>query len=195
MPVCDECQRRFASNTTLKRHINSFHKTHKTAYQCWHCHQTYSRRETVLKHSIKQHNDSEGKFVIMETTNKKYRPSIFKPDPWVPPPEARTKSNATTYQIRVGQPSKPKPTMDYLLKTYKQITWELQYGHKIWTQRSTNDIDDHFKTKVTTEMLMDDLELSSSETSITSSDTDCQDEHQTEETIKGVHVYNTFKRL
>ena len=195
MPFCDECQRKFASNTTLKRHKNSFHKTHRTTFQCWHCHNVYARKENVIKHSLQKHNDSEGKFVIVETTNKKYKPDIFKPDPWTPPPEARTKNRGTTYQIRIGQTQKQKPPMDTLLTTYKQIVQELKHRQKIWAPRSTSDIDDHFKTKVTTEMLSEDLELSSSETSISSDDTICQDEHNNEETTIGVRVYNAFIRL
>ena len=149
----------------------------------------------MIKHLLQKHNHSEGKFVIVETTNKKYKPAILKPDPWTPPPEARTKNSGTTYQKRIRQTQKQKKPMDTLLTTYKQIVRELKYRQKILAPRSTSNIDDHFKTNITTEMLSEDLELSSSETSISSDDTICQDEHNNEETTIGVRVYNAFIRL
>ena len=88
---CNICEKTFASGTTLKRHVESLY-LERTKFQCWYCNKVYARKENAVKQTQMKHNDYERKFMIIETTNTKFNPGIFKPDPWVPPPETRPRS-------------------------------------------------------------------------------------------------------
>ena len=107
---CETCNKLFATAATLRRHELSYHTEKSTKYQCWNCHKTYARKENVIQHSMKTHNDHEKKFVIITTTNTRYRPNIFIPDPWTPPPEERQKQG-TIYKINIPTltPAPPVP--------------------------------------------------------------------------------------
>ena len=89
---CNICEKTCATGTTLKRHVEALHQERGTKFHCWYCNKVYARKETAVKHTQMKHNDFERKFTIIETTNTKFNPGIFKPDPWVPPPEARPRS-------------------------------------------------------------------------------------------------------
>ena len=209
MLFCDKCNKSFCSNSTLKRHVRAFHTDKRTGYQCWNCHKIYVRKENVLLHSRKDHGDAEGKFIILETTNTKYKPEIFVPDPWIPPIEARTKTKGTIYKIRILTKQVTTPTAISLPEqqqwsrtepapSVKQQQTELvpQSQEKIWTPLTTRTIDKHFNTSVTLELLKDDLLLSDSDTSISSTDTICLDQPNEQNTnFLPALVYNAFKLL
>ena len=170
-----------------------------TKYQCWNCLNTYVKKENVLKHSSQKHNDNDNKYIILETKNKKYNPQINRPAEWVPPPEARPKQG-TTYRITIPvikpnmQPKQQEETLQDLISSYQSIVRELKKNSPIWGQHTTREIDEQFQTKVTDEMLLEDLALLDSITSICSQDTICQDEIDVEFTpINKVRVYNAFQ--
>ena len=105
---CNDCNKKFTTAPSLKRHREAFHEETRVKYQCWNCHRTYARKENVLTHSRKEHQDTEGKFVIISTTNTRYNPEISQPDPWTPPFEARQRkasNQPTIYKIKI--PSTP----------------------------------------------------------------------------------------
>ena len=138
----------------------------------------YAREENEVSHTRNKRNDYERKFIIIETTNTKFNPGIFKPDPWVPPPENRPRSgNIHTILI--------KP------KTQQTTT---HTASNTWEPYSLSDIDRSFKTSVTEDMLQEDLYLSSSDSSISSTGTDCQDEdiYLGLELPKPIRVYNAL---
>ena len=119
-------------------------------------------KETVLQHSRKQHNDVEGKFVIVSMTNTRYRPSIEKPTPWIPPPEARPR-NATLYKVRIP------PTHNY-----NNTTTDIPNNDRItpskpdteWKPYAIKQLREAYP--ISTEELLKDLEItpSSSESSL-----------------------------
>ena len=196
MPTCEECQRSFSSNTTLKQHMNSFHTLWRTTFQCWHCHNIYARKETVITHSQQKHSNWERKFIVVETVNKKYKPTIFKPDPWTPPPQAWTKKG-TTYKVKIPglKPTLGNTTEIHYLSIYQSVAWELTKDKNCWGPLTVNDIDKHFNMKVSEDMLFKDLELPASKTLIISSETVCRDEIQGSNTVTDVKEYNAFKGL
>ena len=114
----------------------------------------------------------------------------FRAGPLDPPPiEARTKTKGTIYKIRIPTKQVTTPTAISLpeqqqgsrtepASSVKQQQTEIvpQSQAKIWTPLTTRTIDKHFNTSVTQELLMDDLLLSESDTSISSPDTVCLDE-------------------
>ena len=100
---CTTCGKKFTTLGNLKRHRLSFHAATVTRYQCWHCLNTYARKETARNHAFKVHGDSDRKTVTITTHNKKYKFEIFKPEAWTPPPEAKPK--ATIYQLKIGEKS------------------------------------------------------------------------------------------
>ena len=184
---------------SLKRHKNSFHTEMSTKYQCWNCLNTYVRKENVLKHSRQRHNDNDNKYIIVEMKNKKYNLQINRPAKWVPLPEARPKQG-TTYRITIPaikpkmQPKQQGESLQDLISSYQSIVRELKKNSPIWGQHATREIDEQFQTKVTDEMLLEDLALSDSNTSICSQDTICQDEIDFDFTpINNVRVYNAFQ--
>ena len=143
---------------------------------------------------MKMHNDHKKKFVIITTTNTRYRPNIFIPDPWTPPPEARQKQG-TIYKINIPTltpaPPVPKPTRNIpaITVTPPDLDWE---------PMTINEIDYRYTKRVTTDDLNDDLYLSSSDTSISSTDTVCYDEklfHEDDplDNIRRmISLYNTY---
>ena len=162
---CTTCNTSFTTAATLRRHQNSRHTETVTKYQCWNCHNTYVRKESVLKHSITVHNDHDKKFVIIKTTNTRYRPEIFTPEPWTPPAEARLKGTIYTIQIPSSAPTRPIPTITIIPP------------EKDWEPMTVDEIDYRFNPKPDIEQ---DLEISSSESdsSITSTGTMCLDERE-----------------
>lgn len=60
----------------------------------------------------------------METTNKKYRPEIFVPDPWIPSIEARTKTKDTIYKIQIPTKTVTAPTATSFLLQYQELPTE-----------------------------------------------------------------------
>lgn len=170
--------------------MDAFHTEKRIYYQCWNCHKQYARKENVMKHSQKIHGDAEKKFIVVETTNRKYKPYIFKPEAWIPPPEARTRKGSVhrIYISRTAPIKTPDP------QTEDNSTKEPEYHNPLgfWLPFTVKEIDRIFKTKVTTDMLMEDLYLSSSDTSISSGSTDCQDEDNINKTVTAVQVYNVF---
>lgn len=97
---CGTCHKKFSTINNLRRHNEAFHSKDRTKYQCWHCTRTYARVETARKHALKVHGDNEQKPIQIKTQNKRWKPEIIKPGPWVPPPEARQR-NGTVYKITV----------------------------------------------------------------------------------------------
>ena len=135
----------------------------------------YMPEKNAVKHTQMKHDDYERKFTIIETTNTKFNPGIIKPDPCVPPPEARPRSrNIHTILI------KPKTQQT---TTHTSTTWD---------PYSLSDIDRSFQTSVTEDMLQEDLYLSSSDSSISSTGTDCQDKDRYLglKLLKLLRVYN-----
>ena len=191
---CETCNKLFATAATLRRHELSYYTEQSTKYQCWNCHKTYARKENVIQHSMKMHNDHEKKFVIITTINNRYRPNIFIPDPWTPPPEARQKQG-TIYKINIPTltpaPPVPKPTRNIPAITVTPPDPD-------WEPMTINEIDYRYTKRVTTEDLNDDLYLSSSDTSISSTDTVCYDEklfHEDDplDNIRRmISLYNTY---
>ena len=151
------CEKTFVSRTTLKIHVEALHQEKRTKFQCWYCRKVNARKENAVNHTRNKHNDYERKFMIIETTNTKFNQGIFKPDPWVPPPEVRPRSgNIHTILIK----PKTQPTTTHRAPN----TWE---------PYSPSDIDRSFQTSVTEDMLQEDLYLSSSDSSISSIGTYC----------------------
>ena len=175
---CNICEKTFATGTTLKRHVEALHQERRTKFQCWYCNKVYARKENAVKHTQMIHNDFERKFTIIETTNTKFNPGIFKPDPWVPPPEARPRSG-NIHNILI------KP------RTQQTTT---HTASSTWNPCSLTDIDRSFQTSVTEDMLQEDLYLSGSDSSISSTGTDCQDEdlYLGLELPKPIRVYNAL---
>lgn len=87
----------FISN--YRRHNMTHHEKKTKQYQCWHCPKTFVRNDNARKHSLRVHGDQERRTVEVTTRNKKWTPTIFRPGPWNPPPEARTR--ATIYRIEI----------------------------------------------------------------------------------------------
>lgn len=101
---CGTCHKKFVNISNLRRHNEAFHSQNRTKYECWHCSKLYARIETARKHTIKVHGTTEHQPIQLKTKNKRWKPEIVKPGPWVPPPEARQRSG-TVYKvtIRTGQ--------------------------------------------------------------------------------------------
>ena len=67
--------------------------------------------------------------------------------------------------------------MSSLLEEYQQLKQELFLEtREPWQPLTTKTVDEHFKSRITTEMLMNVLYLSHSDTSISSNETICLDE-------------------
>ena len=129
--------------------------------------------------------------------------------PGSPHIEARTKTKGTIYKIRIPTKKVTTPTATSLpeqqqrlwtepASSVKQQQTEIgpQSKEKIWTPLTTRTIDKHFNTSVTQELLMDDLLLSESDTSISSTDTVCLDEPKEQNmNFLPAHVYNAFKNF
>lgn len=98
--TCSTCHKNLSTIGKLRRHNEAFHSTSRIKYQCWHCHNTYVRQESARKHAYNKHGDTERKTVKTTTGNPRWRPEIFKPGPWNPPPEARPKFG-TVYTIQI----------------------------------------------------------------------------------------------
>ena len=98
--TCSTCHKKLSTIGNLRRHNEAFHSTSRIKYQCWHCHNTYVRQESARKHAYNKHEDTERKTVKTTTGNPRWRPEIFKPGPWNPPPEARPKFG-TVYTIQI----------------------------------------------------------------------------------------------
>ena len=145
-----------------------------------------------------KHNDFERKFTIIETTNTKFNPGIFKPDPRVPPPEARPRSG-NIHRILI-KPRTQQTTTHTASSTwnpcshYTDIDRSTYTASTTWNPCSLTDIDRTFQTSVTEDMLQEDLYLSSSDSSISSTGTDCHDEdlYLGLELPKPIRVYNAL---
>ena len=57
-PVCDLCAKIFASQKTLKRHRQTFHRQ-SDAFSCRVCDRRFYRREHLKNHHIRKHSDEE----------------------------------------------------------------------------------------------------------------------------------------
>ena len=194
---CNICGKTFATGTTLKRHVEAFHQERRTKFQCWYCNKVYARKENAVKHTQMKHNDFERKFTIIETTNTKFNPGIFKPDPWVPPPEARPRSgNIHTILIkpRTQQTTTHTASSTWNPCSLTDIDRSTYTASTTWNPCSLTDIDRTFQTSVTEDMLQEDLYLSGSDSSISSTGTDCQDEdlYLGLELPKPIRVYNAL---
>ena len=198
---CEECDRDFYSPATLRRQKEAFHQESRTQFQCWSCFKNFARKENVLSHSRKVHNYTHGKFVIVTSTNKRYNPDIQKPAQWIPPAEARTR--ATIYQVTI--PKKPRlqpvpptmtdpqpipntpatrPTIPEIGKTPASPDWQLL---------SMNELSKIYP--ISMDELMLELEVTDSESnsSLSSEDTDCQDETtSTVEPTSSCRIYGVF---
>ena len=155
---CNICQKNFSTSSSLKRHTDAFHSESRIKFQCWSCFRNNARKETVLQHSRTQHNDVEGKFVIVSMTNTRYRPSIA--TPWIPPPEARHR-NAMIYKVRIP-PTHNNTTTD--ISNNNRITpSKLDTEWKPYTIKQLREA-----YPISTEELLKDLEItpSSSESSL-----------------------------
>ena len=169
---CTTCNMNFATIAMLRRHNQSRHTEITTKYQCWGCSNTHIRKENVLKHSIKVHRDHEGKFIIVTTKNTRYRPDIFAPKPWTPPQEARPRKG-TIYTITI-------PSSSNFNESQRPPSTTSQ-PECIWTPLTLTEIDstfkDYFKPANDINLLEDDIYLSSSDSSISSTETVCLDEN------------------
>ena len=185
--ACNICKDKyFTTRASQRRHNSSFHEKQQTKYQCWTCFKTYVRKESVIKHSKKAHDDSDKKFVIVTSTNTAYNPGIFKPDPWTPPPEARTRNkpttNATIFKVKVQSACKTAPPP---VSTPVDIN-----PHGLpsdWEPLSLAQL--AVRYPVSTEQLMEELRITPS----SSDETICLDETENREEISHVKVYNVFK--
>ena len=87
--------------------------------------------------------------------------------------------------------------MSSLLEEYQKLKQQLLSGtREPWRPSTTKTVDKHFNARVTTEMLMNDLYLSDSDTSISSNETTRLDELSLTPQFNNnqpVHVYNAFK--
>ncbi|MCG8078473.1 MAG: C2H2-type zinc finger protein [Candidatus Thiodiazotropha taylori] len=98
--TCSTCHKKLSTIGNLRRHNEAFHSSNRVKFQCWHCPNTYARQESARKHAYIKHGDTERKTVKTTTGNPRWKPEIFKPGPWNPPPEARPKSG-TVYKIQI----------------------------------------------------------------------------------------------
>ena len=166
---CDECNKTIVSRSTLNRHKAAFHTEERSSYQCWHCHNEYARKESVVKHSLTAHNDPEKKFIITKITNTKYRPVITKPPRWTPPFEARprTNNNSTIYRINLpsSTTSSAPATSTEDSPTNLPSTPEFQ-AYTLW------EINRFFPVRPTLQELKDDLYLSSPDSDDSTTDRD-----------------------
>ena len=97
--ACKNCRKSFTTISNYKRHNITHHEEKTKQYQCWHCPKTFVRNDNARKHALRVHGDQERRTVEVSTRNKKWTPNVFKPGPWNPPPEARTR--ATVYRIEI----------------------------------------------------------------------------------------------
>ena len=95
----------FSSNTTLKRHNESFHTLERATYQCWHCNTIDARKKKVLNHLLQKHGDTEKKYIIVDTKNKKNQTSYLETKTVYTPTRSRTKrDNIPTQHTDIVHP-------------------------------------------------------------------------------------------
>ena len=201
---CEECELDFFSPATLRRHREAFHQESRTQFQGWSCTKIFARKETVLSHSRKTHNDTDGKFVIVTTTNKRYHPDIQKPAKWIPPAEARTRADQrpTIYQITIPKRPRlePVPTTSDPQPIPSTPTTGLTIPEIVitpaspeWHPFSLNELSKIYPVSMEELMLELVVTDSESDSSISSQSTDCQDEVEaTEETHNSCSIYGIF---
>ena len=98
---CSTCGKHYVNLGNLTRHNQAVHRPNMTKFQCWHCPNTYKRKESARKHCLKVHGDIQQQTLKLPCQNPNWKPEITKPGPWIPPPEARPKKLSTIYKINI----------------------------------------------------------------------------------------------
>ena len=171
---CQICHRTLKNSHNLNRHMKNIHGPTATKYQCSICNKTLSRRDVLNRHTLNIRGIQESKFKKTEIkrTLQKTIMTIAPPATWTPPPECRVKA-----RLALSIPFKRTPKFKAL--TIDRAS-QIVFGHK-----------GHIPpTEVTTEDLLDDLRLSPSPSS--SSSTICLDEETTSQPFMST-VYGIFK--
>ena len=188
---CKICKRSFINVSNLRRHNTSFHTEIIRKYECWHCAKLFARKENARKHALTVHKDPEQKTVAINARNKRWKPEIFKPEPWTPPQEARPKG--TIYQINIS--SRPKEQESHIKAIKKKIrNSRLNKYIALTPEEAVISIESKEKStigKLNHRQILKDLEISPS----SSTETILQDEIQQPEvfwTDKPNRVYGIF---
>ena len=156
------------------QHMKNIHVPTATKYQFSICNKTLSRRDVLNRHTMNIHGILGTKFKKTEIKQilQKTIMIIAPPATWTPPPECRIK-------VHLAHSIPFKRTPKFKALTIDRTT-KIVFGHK-----------GHIPpTEVTTEDLLDDLRLSPSPSS--SSSTICFDEETTSQPFMNT-VYGIFK--
>ena len=197
--TCEKCGRKFASVSSLKRHVKTFHGPSAIYFECKHCNATFNRKDNAKKHLKDKHSDQISEdFTTYEASPRE----LAKPVPkWKPPFEATPISQITkpTFRIVPGpSPYRPIPSTSGR-KQEKSINLTI-LEEDLYLSSSEESIPTSNKTFTTNEygyIVEDTLpDMNNPEQSM-STETICQDELPMELwdrqlTVKS--VYNFFKK-
>lgn len=161
--TCDVCSKTFKTSSYRDRHKKLVHAEVKIKYKCWICEKLYYRKDILKGYSITVHGTEEMVYEQIRCT----RPQAEPVPRWIPPPEAGPAFPLVHGPDRRLSPSIPDPRFKAI--TIEEALREMERQNSLPKPSNNTTLD----------LQSSDLNISPavSDTLITSTKTNCQDEN------------------